>query len=199
VWRRLQPVPQAITLERQAGGVSAGTFTETTVPGFYRIVVRVEGDDPDVGEIRRLQTVTAVVRFGKADPAASETRVTETGRDPGGRHIQVSLRPRDRHGNFLGPGYAHRIKVSTATGSVASAPLDGLDGTYVLPLLVPPTGDPLVAIWVMDSLLFQGPVSRLHTSSRGEWGYWIAVILLIATLLAAAWQIIAERRTTHSI
>jgi hypothetical protein len=61
-----------------------------TVPGLYRVTVRVLGEDIELGRFERSATTTAVVRFGPADRRRSQiTLVTPTDKD-----AALSVRPR---------------------------------------------------------------------------------------------------------
>lgn len=193
LWRTLQPQPRTVPLEARGDGTYAGTFAATTIPGAYRVVVTIHGSDPDIGEFQRTESLTALVGFGPADLAVSQLRVIEIARDRAGRHLRLSLKPMDRYGNYLGPGHADGIRVFVASGTVGSTPLDGSDGTYMVPLHVPATSDPVIAVWVMDHLLVQDTLSRLGSSWWRDWKWWSATVLLAVAVLGLAWPLIGQK------
>ncbi len=179
---RLQPVPQSLSLVDRGDGTYAAIFAEATVPGPFRIVVTIEGSDPQIGEFRRVKTLTALVRFRETDLAKSGLELTETGRDRGGRHLRLVLRPRDRYGNYLGPGQGHLIRVSLAPGSAGAGPRDLLDGGYAIPLYIPLQADPTVTLDVLGHVVFNGPLSQLGPRV-GRLPVWQIVLILAPALI----------------
>ncbi len=166
LWQSIQPVGQGVTLRSNGDGTYSASFSGTDVEGVYTAVFQIEGERPDVGVYRRTETVSKMVHFGKAEFAASAVRVTQVDETPAGRQLLLHIRPRDRFGNFLGPDYSDRISVSVSPGSVGPDKKDLVDGSYTIPLLVPPATDPLVTIRVMDQAVFDGRLSELEALKR---------------------------------
>jgi hypothetical protein len=190
---RLQPVPQSLSLVDRGDGTYAAAFAEATVPGPYRIVVTVEGSDPRIGEFHRMETRTAFVRFGRTDLATSGLELAEMGRDRAGRHLRLALRPRDRYGNYLGPGQAHLIRVSLAPGSAGAGPRDQLDGGYAIPLYVPLEADPTVTLDVQGQVVFNGPLSQLGRRV-GRLPVWQIVLILAPAFILFLTLLVAWAR-----
>lgn len=166
-YRRLRPTGLRVNLADNGDGTYTGHFDDTVVPGSYQVVFEVEGEHPAVGKFRRTETRSTLVEFGRADFRDSDVRIVR--RDPSGdgKGFYLLVRPRDSYGNFLGLDYAHRIVVTTSEGSVGPA-RDLLDGSYELPLLVPPGSDPQVRLEVMGEPLLDRPLSKIP-GSGGRW------------------------------
>jgi hypothetical protein len=73
----------------------------------------------------------------------------------------IRVRPRDRRGNFLGPGEAGEITVTLSEGTIAKDATDLGDGGYAVPILTAGRADPTVSVTVAGALLYRGPLSGL--------------------------------------
>lgn len=160
-WKSLQPVQTVIELTNRGDGTYTGTYADTDIPGSYAVLFRASGAHPSIGPYTRTATRSADVEFAAADFARSD--VVLVSRDPMGDMTQVviQLRPRDIHGNYLGPDYGHRIEVSTSLGSVRPGYRDLLDGRYEYALSIPTGTDPDIRLAVMGEPLYAGPMSGL--------------------------------------
>lgn len=146
--KRVEPVdlPNVFTLRdsgsaadsdlRADDGIYSTSFSDTTRPGLYRFKVALEWNDPRTGRVHRIENVERTV---KVTPDAASSEVTMTV-DRATRDYIVSVIPRDRFGNYLGPGLSHLIDVSS-NGRRASAPADTQQtGDYIVRLsLLDPT------------------------------------------------------------
>jgi hypothetical protein len=127
-----------ITLEEQAKGVYAGVFDQTSTPGQYAFEVVLDWDNERTGHVHREERVEQLVTV-KADP--SKTEIT-TSKGSGGV-VLISVTPRDRFGNYLGPGYASVVKATLeGVGKLRSdVPIDqNQTGTYVFEVADVPAG-----------------------------------------------------------
>jgi hypothetical protein len=79
----------------------------------------------------------------------------------GGAEIAIRLRPRDTHGNYLGPDAADLIDVTLSDGKVAKEITDLGEGGYFVSMLAPRSSDPTVTITVAGARLYQGALSGL--------------------------------------
>lgn len=108
-----------IPLVEERAGVYSATFADTSVPGAYAFEVVLDWDDQRTGRLHREERLERHVAV-KVDPTRSE--VTREGR-------LIAVTPRDRFGNYVGPGFATSIRVNGAS-------VDSVDrlqtGTYVL-------------------------------------------------------------------
>lgn len=85
-----------ITLTEEKNGVYAGTFADTSVAGAYAFDVVLDWDDPRTGKLHREDRMERTVSVS-VDPARTDVRR---------RGDIVLVTPRDRFGNYAGPGYA---------------------------------------------------------------------------------------------
>ena len=111
----LRPVVQTLALSERGDGLYRASVRGVTVPGIYTVVFQVDGQSAKGGTIRRTETLSTFVRFGAADARASALSVETMG----GAEIAIRLRPRDTHGNYLGPDAADLIDVTLSHGKVA--------------------------------------------------------------------------------
>ena len=70
------------------------------------------------------------------DPSQTTTSTTLTGTDPGGQSQgNVTVIPRDKYGNYLGPGRSDGISITGAPGVTVTGPVqDNGDGSYTVPI-----------------------------------------------------------------
>lgn len=161
-----------ITLTDQGKGVYAGSFAGTSVPGSYGFEVVLDWDDPRTGHLHRQERLEDTVKV-KPDQSKSDFVTT---RGPNGS-VYVSVTPRDRFGNYLGPGYSSLLKATLTGGGRLSGPVDANQtGTYVYTVNDLPPGlslSPQLDI-VVDGVSFGSapplPISGGGTSSSsGKW------------------------------
>jgi len=157
----LRPVAQTIALSERGDGVYRASFRGVTVPGIYTVVFQVDGQSQKAGSIRRTETLSTFVRFGTADARGSALSVETLGGTTGQAEMAIRLRPRDTHGNFLGPDVAHEIDVALSDGVVAKEITDLGDGGYFVSILAPRSSDPTVTITVAGARLYRGALSGL--------------------------------------
>ena len=157
----LRPVAHRVTLTDRGDGVYRASFRGVTVPGTYSVVFQADGDRTAVGTLRRTETLSTLVRFGAADAKASGLGVQMVAGTATQSERVIRVRPRDRHGNFLGPGEAGEITVTLSEGTVAKEVTDLGDGGYAVPILTPGGTDPTVTVTVAGVAVYRGRVSGL--------------------------------------
>jgi hypothetical protein len=113
---------ESIELTEQGRGVYTAKFDGTTIPGPYGFEFVL-----DWNHVRRVERVEHLVRFA---PDAKKTIIART---PGaGDKLLVSVTPRDKSGNYLGPGFAPRVTLHLRSGRPSPQPVDrDQTGTYV--------------------------------------------------------------------
>jgi hypothetical protein len=167
-------VRATLTLIPRGGGWYSATLADTAVAGTYQIVVDVEGEDITYGPLSRQAGRAAFVRM------APLTTGPVTLRDG-----VLSLRPRDAVGNYLGPGQADRIAVSTGTTTLGTVE-DGGDGRYLLALPGTLPEGARIRIAVGGRTIFDGTRGQLETQAtpwRGQLG--VLLVLLALAVVAA--------------
>jgi hypothetical protein len=161
-WKELAPRVDVVRLQGDSKGRFSITLGNTAVPGLYRATVRIKGDDRRLGPFERSTTVTAIVRFGAADLGRSELTLRPE-KDKG---FEFTLRPRDGHGNLLGPGLAQEIKLEISAGRINTGPDDLGDGRYRF-LLSPAEGqDPSIKLTAAQQKLFEGPFKEFRDMTQ---------------------------------
>ncbi|MEO8382748.1 MAG: vWA domain-containing protein [Acidobacteriota bacterium] len=143
-----------VTLKETSRGAYVGSFDETTVAGTYAFEVVLDWDDKRTGHVRREERLEQIVRV-LPDPAQS---VIATSRS--GNTVQISVTPRDRFGNFVGPGYGSLVKARLNAGGklVERAPVDrNQTGTYVFTVTGVPSGVTPDVDLIVDGVMVGNP------------------------------------------
>jgi hypothetical protein len=126
-----------IDLKETNKGVYEGTFDQTTVAGTYGFDAVLDWDDPRTGHTQRVETLNAYIKI-KPDPTKTEIKVTR----PDARTILIAVTPRDKSGNYLGPGFASVVKAKLVSAGRITGPVDiNQTGTYVFTLVEVPKGE----------------------------------------------------------
>jgi hypothetical protein len=155
-WSLLVPQRQTIRLQGKKGEYRAA-IPNVTVPGLYRVTLRIRGEDSQLGRFERSATATAVVRFGPANRGLSRiTLITMDDKD-----AELTLRPRDRRGNLLGPGLASEVILDLQGQSGARAEDLG-DGSYRFGVPRAAGQNPLLTLSVAGGRLFRGRLIELR-------------------------------------
>jgi len=120
-----------ISLKEEGHGVYSATFDKTEIPGMYAFNAILDWKDKRTGQVHRRERLEHVVRV-VADPAK-----TTIASQRAGNSVVLTITPRDKFGNYLGPGYAAAI---SAVGYKSEPPVDRKQtGTYTLTVRdVPP-------------------------------------------------------------
>jgi hypothetical protein len=159
--KRVTPQDVAtIELKDQGKGIYEGKFDQTTVAGSYGFDAVLDWDLERTGHVHRVERLEEFVKV-KADPGKTEVKVTH----PDARTIQIAVTPRDRSGNFLGPGYASVVKAQLTSKGRITGPTDPNQiGTYIFTVLEAPSGETLdVTITVDGVVVFGSPREKIIT------------------------------------
>jgi uncharacterized protein YegL len=132
--------PQQVTtiaLQDDGNGNYSGTFDDTSVPGQYEFDVMLEWDTQQTGHIKRFEHVVHEV---VVKPDADHTLVSKT--DNGNGTWTVSITPKDKFGNFYGPGALPTMKFTVDPPATILTPLSDPNesGTYVATIGNVPAG-----------------------------------------------------------
>ena len=118
------------------------------------------------------------------DPGVDPSRTAVTVHGTGGTGT-VTLVPRDRYGNNLGPGRGDGFTATGVAGTTVTGPVrDNGDGSYTMPVSWDPSlGDPGVVVGQPDRspVVVQGP--GLGKDPCREWKLRFWIVLLVALLL----------------
>lgn len=161
----MRPVATTVTLTAGGDGSYTASIPNTQLSGLYTVVFTVSGTRADIGTFRRTETRAVSVRFGRAVPGNSGTRVVSRGNG----QFDLVVRPVDDRGNYLGPDYGHAVSVLVNGTRVTATPVDQLDGSYVIPFTSSqPTGSTTVQVNVFETPLYDGPLSGIPQAGGGR-------------------------------
>jgi hypothetical protein len=142
-----------IPLAEEGKGIYSASFSGTSIPGTYVFEAILDWDVPLTGHVQREERIEEDVK-PRADSAASA--ITLTGDASGIWTLTVT--PRDRYGNYFGPGYAPLVKATVRSGgklrSATPADQDQL-GSYIFTIAGSPGVTPVVDVTV-DGVLVSG-------------------------------------------
>lgn len=137
-------------------GVFRARYTTTQVPGHYRVQARVRAVSATCGVFERLVTKTVLV-LPRPSLDHSDVKVTRAAQHD---TLTIRMSPADRHGNLLGPGFAHQVLLALddePNGRVR----DKLDGSYEIELTYQEGDKRLVSLWVAGERLVHEPIQKL--------------------------------------
>ena len=160
---RINPTPAStISLTQTADGVYTGSFSNTSVQGLYRFDTVLDWNDARTGRVHRAERLQREVRVKPDEKSTDITTVNQ-----GAGTFTITVVPRDRFGNYVGPGHADFVKaVLKSSGALVPGPPADPDqkGRYVFTITgVPPGQSPDVDV-TYDAV----PVG----SSRNGGGVW---------------------------
>jgi len=149
--KRITPQDVAtIELKDQGRGIYAGTFDQTTVAGNYGFEAVLDWDLERYGHVHRVERLEEFVQV-KPDPEKTEVKVTH----PDARTIRIAVTPRDKSGNYLGPGYASVVKAQLESKGRITGPTDPEQtGTYLFTVVEAPAETADVVITVDGVVVF---------------------------------------------
>jgi hypothetical protein len=126
--KRIAPADFAtIELKEQGHGVYSAAFDQTTVAGSYAFEAVLDWDTMRTAHTRRVERVETLVHV-KPDPARTDVAFTRVDT----LTVTIAITPRDKAGNFLGPGYASLVKAKLNGEGRLAGPVDrDQTGTYV--------------------------------------------------------------------
>jgi hypothetical protein len=144
-----------LTLAEQGRGYYGATFKDTSIPGSYVFEAVLDWDLPLTGHVVREERLEEDVK-PRADASASTVSMTTDAY--GVTTLRVT--PRDRFGNYFGPGYASLVHAHVRSGGKLrnSVPDDpGQFGTYVFTISGTPGVTPVVDVTVDGVYVMGGP------------------------------------------
>jgi opacity protein-like surface antigen len=160
-----------ISLQDEKNGVYTGTFPDTSTPGTYGFEVVLDWNDARTGHVRREERLEHHVKV-KPDAAMTEIATSRSGDT-----VLISVTPRDRFGNYLGPGYASLVSGTLKSSGtlVAGAPVDrDQTGTYQLTVADVPAGEVPDFEVVVDGIVVGNPSpSGGGSTSKQAWRFFL--------------------------
>jgi hypothetical protein len=143
-----------IALDDQGKGVYTGSFDQTSVAGMYGFEFILDWDIERTGHVHREERLEQDVKV-KPDPAKTVITARRAGTT-----VRVSVTPRDRFGNYLGPGYASLLTARLSSkGTLSERPPQdrAQTGTYVFTVTDVPAGTTPKLDIIVDGVDVGGP------------------------------------------
>ncbi len=200
-YNALLPKEQVIVLTEVGNGEFTGSFENTDLAGIYNIIFLVNGEIPDFGKFQRTKTISTVFVFGQVveeTPEVVDVPPASTGGHS--KYTVLLIKPKNKFGKYMGPGFQSRIKVSvnskpihfyrmastqisTHKGSTTEPYIekieDMLDGSYLIHIANVSTEDnPDISISVRGESLYEGKLKPVPI-----WFYIIVIIIVLIILL----------------
>ena len=216
-YNALLPKEQIVEFISDENGLYSGSFNQTELTGTYKIIYLINGNIPIYGSIERSRISNAIFVFGSVveetpeivdnstvsttpvqDTTGTNTHDTTSVSDSKiGKLTILKIRPKNKYGYFMGPGYKSNIHVVINHGRKAiktasilplqssnSEPYiteirDNLDGSYYIFIAgIAPRTNPIIQIKIRNEVLYQGKVCPVPV-----WVYILLIILLILLIL----------------
>jgi len=126
--KRILPTDVAtIELKEEGRGIYSGTFDQTTVAGSYGFEAVLDWENERTGHTHRVERIETLVHV-KPDSDRTDVKVTRVD----ARTVTIAITPRDKSGNYLGPGYASLVQAKLRGEGRLTGPVDrDQTGTYV--------------------------------------------------------------------
>lgn len=134
-------------------GNYANTYDATAKEGAYTWRFTITGNAPGAGAFNRVITVSKWVDI-QIDPIASIVAIDFNAPAPAGlRAAAISVNPRSRTGELLGPFREHDVRFIASAGTFQGPLVSHLDGTYSRTLIYSGPVTPVVTIEVQGKTL----------------------------------------------
>ena len=146
-----------IPLKEQGRGIYAATFGDTSVPGTYAFETIIDFDTEKTGHVHREERLEEGVKL-RADRGKTEVK---TATDASGI-TTLTVTPRDRFGNYFGPGYGSVVRARVRSGGKlrSEVPQDRSQiGAYSFTISGAPGVKPQVDV-VVDGVFVSGGENR---------------------------------------
>lgn len=184
-YKALLPQSQIINLREGANGIFKGEYTNTELTGVYQLLYIVNGEIPGYGKFERQKQYSSVFKFGQISESSTQldakitTPPASTTHDARGSMATITIKPKNKFGYYLGPGYLSRINLTVLDSKQGTVKVrkDNLDGSYTFTIVnIPPNIKPDLKISVMGEILYQGkfPTPKIHL-----WQYIILMLLIL--------------------
>lgn len=178
---KLKPKKQMVSLSEDVPGLFTGQYKNTDVTGVYQLIYIVNGQVAGFGKFARQKQYSVTFKFGQIDAGATiiDARIAK---NSSGNVATINIKPKNKFGYLLGPGYLSRIKLDVDSKQGLVKPgKDNLDGSYTYTVVdIPSSIKPDVTITVMDEILYQG---KFPTPKLFLWHYLVLIFLVLLLIL----------------
>ncbi|UCD18302.1 MAG: outer membrane beta-barrel protein, partial [Candidatus Zixiibacteriota bacterium] len=120
-------------------GIYANRFGATKIPGSYTFRFAASGIPTGAGFTTTREWTKSFYNEVDINAKFSDIKIKTLAKATDGRRYSLLVAPRDRFGNFLGPGHQVTIDIAHAGGERQVPLTDNIDGTYSGEFLIRPT------------------------------------------------------------
>jgi hypothetical protein len=179
--------------ENANDGVYTNTFDDTTTEGIYTFTIVANGTTPLGSIYTRESTIQKYVEVGVSpNNIGIVANFVDIIEDELRASYQITLTPKDTFGNYVGPGYADFISLTSTNGEFVSAIEDELDGSYTVALHTPSyVKEEDVNIRVnfkdADTTFELDEISNRPTEEEENWLLWAILIAVLLIIIAILW------------
>ncbi len=152
-------------LARTAAGRFSAPFADTTVAGTYKLSFLLEGSGPRTGEFERREERFFVVEAGPFASGSSAIQTIDVATAAGVTTTTIRIRPRDIHGNYLGPDQKDDVGASVPGTGETAVVTDVGDGWYEL-VLTTSSSDPDIQITIGGGVVATGKPNEIDVEER---------------------------------
>ncbi len=114
-YNALLPNEQIIELTDNGNGNFTGSFNSTELAGIYNVVYLIKANTENHGKIERTKSLSTLFVFGNM--VEEEPEVVDNAPKPGSgnpnNYMVLKIRPKNKFGYFMGPGFKSKIKVNS--------------------------------------------------------------------------------------
>lgn len=122
----LERTENVISLNHSGDGKYEGSFNGLTVSGVYKVLFRISGNHPDVGEYQRILSESFYTSFSDVDLSQSVV----SSQIVNGQLI-MQIRPKTSYGMFVGPAMGNAFSISGTAVKISNVE-DHQDGNYTI-------------------------------------------------------------------
>jgi len=159
-------------------------------PGLHLLEFNLSGEHPALGRFERSRLLSVHVEFAEATLDSSSIEVRRRRNAGDGPTCELGVTPRDRYGNYLGPGFAAQL-AATLGGDRQLPSQDVGDGKYLFTFEGEVPRDSTLAIDVLGVVMMDGLLADVEPPppppERPMWQYLLALLLVLLVLVAPLW------------
>lgn len=119
-YNALLPSEQIIELTDNGNGNFTGSFNSTELAGIYNVIYLIKANTENHGKIERTKSLSTLFVFGNM--VEEEPEVVDDAPKPGSgipdKYMVLKIRPKNKFGYFMGPGFKSKIKVKSKSQAV---------------------------------------------------------------------------------
>lgn len=173
-------------------GVYSASLGTARAPGLLSADISLTGLSARLRDFSRSYHVSTLVRLAPFEQGSSDISASRLGSRDDKWLVGITVKPIDRNGNYLGPGYRDWLTFEVPGFAADSRIEDNLDGSYTRNFLLPASAlGAEVKVALGQESIYQGTMRRAFLAG---W-FWILLLLLVLlVLLVLALYLLRRRR-----